>query len=140
MAYLQDILGLLSLRDNVFLGRDTLAQRAREFEAEFGLSKQEAERMARQWQQQFEEQQNRRRFEQQQQQQTFAQQQAQQNYLNQQRDFAQGSQFRQGRTNDLLRLLQVNPGAFGREQTNAAFGQFGLPGYPSEHMLRRTIA
>lgn len=129
MAYLQDILGLLSLRDNVFLGRDTLAQRAREFEAEFGLSKQEAERMAQQWQQQFQEQQNRRRFEQQQQQQLFAQQQAQQNYMNQQRDFAQGSRFGEGRRNDLLRLLQINPGAFAQEQMNSALQQFGLPQY-----------
>ncbi len=127
MAYLQDILGLLSLRNGFGLGQDQLRQRAHEFELEYGLSKDEAQRAASQWQQRFQEEQARRRFEQQQQQATFAQQVGQQNYLNQSRDFGVGQQIGRDRTSDLLQLLRESRGTFGPDQTNALLQRLGLP-------------
>ena len=63
MGYLNDIIGLLSLRENFGLGREQLGQRAKEFEAQFGLDKEEALRAAQQWEQRFQEQKAKRLFE-----------------------------------------------------------------------------
>ena len=84
MGYLQDILGLLSLRENQGLGQAQLRQRAKEFELEYGLDKEQAERAAQQWQQRFQEAQDQKRFEQ-------AQELAQQNRQNTWQDWARGA-------------------------------------------------
>jgi hypothetical protein len=89
MAYLNDIIGLLSLRDRyglekgqLDLGREQLAQRAKEFQDSLGLSEREAMRAAQQWQDQFQAAQERKAFEQQQEQNRYGQQLAQQNFQN----------------------------------------------------------
>jgi hypothetical protein len=89
MAYLNDIIGLLSLRDRyglekgqLDLGREQLAQRAKEFQDSLGLSEREAMRAAQQWQETFQETQQQREFERQQQEQLRQRQQAQQNFQN----------------------------------------------------------
>ncbi len=89
MAYLNDIIGLLSLRDRyglekgqLDLGREQLAQRAKEFQDSLGLSEREAMRAAQQWQDQFQAAQERKAFEQQQEQNKYQQQLAQQNFQN----------------------------------------------------------
>jgi len=89
MAYLNDIIGLLSLRDRyglekgqLDLGREQLAQRAKEFQDSLGLSEREAMRAAQQWQEQFQAAQERKAFEQQQEQNKYQQQLAQQNFQN----------------------------------------------------------
>lgn len=89
MAYLNDIIGLLSLRDRyglekgqLDLGREQLAQRAKEFQDSLGLSEREAMRAAQQWQDQFQAAQERKAFEQQQEQNRFGQQLQQQNFQN----------------------------------------------------------
>ncbi len=89
MAYLNDIIGLLSLRDRyglekgqLDLGREQLAQRAKEFQDSLGLNEREAMRAAQQWQDQFQAAQERKAFEQQQEQNRYGQQLAQQNFQN----------------------------------------------------------
>lgn len=94
MAYLNDILGLLNLRGQYQLGHEELGQRAKEFQAQLdqrarefqdtlGLDREQAQRLAQQWGQQFSEQQARRQFEEDQQRNQVARQQAQQNFQNQ---------------------------------------------------------
>lgn len=123
MSYLNDIIGLLSLRDKFGFDRKQLEQRAKEFEAELGFSREQALRAAQQWEQQFRESQARRAFEQQQQQNVFNQQLAQQNFLQDEpalrmlqqqsnRRDALRSGLEAGRRRDLMSLMRNRLGSY----------------------------
>lgn len=128
-GYLNDILGLLNMRGQYELGHEDLLQRAKEFQTQFGLTKEEADRAAQQWQQQFGEQQARRQFEQQQQQNAVQRQMAQQDYQNRWADWSRGNQIGAGGNNDLVQLLSGSGrGLFGSDQLDAIYRRFGLPG------------
>ncbi len=139
MAYLNDIIGLLSLRDRyglekgqLDLGREQLAQRAKEFQDSLGLSEREAMRAAQQWQDQFNAAQERKAFEEQQQRDAIQRQQAQQNYSNSWSDWERGANLLQGKNQNLMQLLSGgNRGLIGSPQLDAIYKRFGLPGYSS---------